>query len=229
MSTLPTDSDDRKNYPLMSGCLNYFPAALAGVARWSRLGNDKHNKGQPLHHARGKSMDHGDCIIRHLIDLQALLTKPNRIATDQGDADIKAMMDEADAIAWRALALSQELHERFAGAPLAPAAKLPMYEQITAGIKQSDKHVAEGINDSILKAGGVESLSLLAAAPTMAFKGDTNAYSPAAGVGAQCQGLTARSASERSAAEWREQQFQTRKQQMIESSRADERKGGDTE
>lgn len=40
------------------------------LALISKEGNDKHNPGEPLHHARGKSMDHGDCLLRHLMDLQ---------------------------------------------------------------------------------------------------------------------------------------------------------------
>jgi hypothetical protein len=44
--TLPTDSTERKNIPIVSGCLDYAPAALAGMARWSKVGNDKHNPGQ---------------------------------------------------------------------------------------------------------------------------------------------------------------------------------------
>lgn len=114
MLTLPTDSAARKQIPLLSGCLRYFPAALAGVARVSQSGNNKHNPGEPLHHARGKSMDHGDCLLRHLVDLQDAIAagdKPGAVA-------------EADAIAWRALALSQELHEGYAGSPLAPGARL---------------------------------------------------------------------------------------------------------
>lgn len=118
--TLPTGSAERKNYPILSGCLNYFPAALAGVAKLSKTGNDKHNPGQPLHHNRSKSTDHGDCIMRHLIDLQSLLIAIDR---DQGNVEvIRQIRDEASSVAWRALALSQELHERF-GAPLAPGAK----------------------------------------------------------------------------------------------------------
>jgi hypothetical protein len=116
--TLPTDSNERKNYPMMSGVLNYFPAALAGVAKISKAGNDKHNPGQPLHHARGKSSDHGDCILRHLTDTQDLLAAKERgqlITSDQ-------VLTEASQLAWRALALSQELHEKY-GAPLAPGVK----------------------------------------------------------------------------------------------------------
>ncbi len=117
--TLPTNSAERKNYPLFDGLLRYFPAALAGVAKTSKLGNDKHNPGQEMHHARSKSSDHGDCIIRHLIDTADLLASMNR-----GEAVTKEeILAEASSLAWRALAFSQELHEKF-GAPLAPGAKL---------------------------------------------------------------------------------------------------------
>ena len=68
MSDLPTDSKERKNYPLVTGCLQYFPKALAEIARLSKLGNDKHNPGQPLHWSRDKSNDHLDCIGRHLLE-----------------------------------------------------------------------------------------------------------------------------------------------------------------
>lgn len=112
-ATLPTDSTKRKDYPLHAGCLRYFPAALAGVAHISKLGNDKHNPGEELHHARGKSMDHGDCILRHMIDLDGLLAS---------GASKEAVLTEVSSIAWRALALSQQLHEQY-GAPLAPGAK----------------------------------------------------------------------------------------------------------
>lgn len=115
MLTLPTDSEARKQIPLLSGCFRYFPAALAGVARISQAGNDKHNPGEPLHHSRGKSPDHGDCLLRHLMDLQ------DHLAAGR----YREAVDESAAVSWRALALSQELHEQHAGAPLAPGAKLP--------------------------------------------------------------------------------------------------------
>jgi hypothetical protein len=117
--TLPTGSADRKNYPLAKGCLEYFPAALSGVANISKAGNDKHNPGEPLHHARGKSMDHADCIVRHMLDAGDLLA-----AIERGDQNVKPQdaLNELNQMAWRALALSQEIHEEF-GAPLAPGAK----------------------------------------------------------------------------------------------------------
>jgi hypothetical protein len=80
-----------------------FAAALAEVARVSKTGNDQHNAGQPMHHARGKSTDHADCIIRHLIDA--------------GTKDSDGMRHTAK-VAWRALAMLQEELERDEGAPL---------------------------------------------------------------------------------------------------------------
>lgn len=119
LTTLPTNSSERKNFPLFRGLLRYFPAALAGVAKISKLGNDKHNPGEDMHHARGKSPDHGDCVIRHLVDTEDLLA-----ALDRGDtkATHQDVLNEVSQMAWRVLALSQELHERF-GSPMAPGAK----------------------------------------------------------------------------------------------------------
>lgn len=106
---LPTGSAERKDIPLARGCLDYFPAALAEVARLSKVGNDKHNPGEEMHHARGKSSDHADCILRHLAER-------GTVDTDGFYHDVK--------VAWRALANLQELLEQH-GAPLARAAKLP--------------------------------------------------------------------------------------------------------
>jgi hypothetical protein len=94
---LPTDYKTRKESPIASGVLDYFPDALAAVAHVSKVGNDQHNPGQEMHWARGKSSDHADCIIRHLADR-------DHIDTDD--------IPHVDKVAWRALALSQEYHER---------------------------------------------------------------------------------------------------------------------
>lgn len=104
---LPEDSAERKTYPLYSGVLAYFPAALARVAHHSFEGNQKHNPGQPLHWARGKSDDHKDAAARHLLE---------------GDLT---------GAAWRILAALQ-LECEAQGAPMAPGAREfvpPMFEQ----------------------------------------------------------------------------------------------------
>ena len=95
---LPTDSNERKEIPIFSGVLNYFPLAVAAVARVSKRGNDKHNPGEPIHWDRGKSMDHEDCIARHLIDVDT-------VNPETGE------YDDAAALAWRALAILQILEE----------------------------------------------------------------------------------------------------------------------
>ena len=62
------DSDKRKDIPVFSGFVNYFPDAMAEVARLSLASNEKHNPGEPLHWSKGKSNDHLDCLMRHLLE-----------------------------------------------------------------------------------------------------------------------------------------------------------------
>jgi hypothetical protein len=111
MTSLPTDAKARKATPLAEGVLWYFPNALAAVAAVSKAGNDQHNPGQPMHHARGKSMDHADCLMRHLIDA--------------GTIDMDGLRHSAK-VAWRALALLQEEIERDEGVPLPRNARAPL-------------------------------------------------------------------------------------------------------
>jgi len=115
-TTLPLDSNERKNYPLFRGPLRYFPAAIAAVARVCKIGNDKHNPGQEMHHARGKSTDHPDCIVRHMLDMGE--------DSGKGKGRDENGVPQVDYIAWRALAMAQQWHEENDGAPLAPGAKL---------------------------------------------------------------------------------------------------------
>lgn len=63
-----TDYNGRKAIPIFEGVLMYFPKALAAVAEVSHAGNQQHNPGQPLHWARGKSMDQFNTALRHLMD-----------------------------------------------------------------------------------------------------------------------------------------------------------------
>lgn len=65
---LPTVARERKEYPIYSGFLCYFPRAVAAVAHLSKVGNDQHNPGQPLHWDRSKSTDELDALLRHLLD-----------------------------------------------------------------------------------------------------------------------------------------------------------------
>jgi hypothetical protein len=72
--------------------VDYFPDALAAVAEVSRIGNDQHNPGQPLHWDKTKSTDHADSLMRHLVQ--------------RGTHDSDGARHSAK-VAWRALALLQ--------------------------------------------------------------------------------------------------------------------------
>lgn len=142
-TTLPTKSEAREDIPLNDGFFAYVPAAIAGFARWSKIGNDKHNKGEPLHHARWKSMNHRDKILRHLMDINDQLAAYERGATVFSPEQVQQLMDDCDALFWRAGLLSQELHERFEGAPLAPAAKLPPPSLLLKPLSEEDRRTLE--------------------------------------------------------------------------------------
>lgn len=92
----------RKDTPVFSGVLMYFPDAIKAIAQHSAAGNRKHNPGQPLHWSKEKSKDHADCIARHLIDIGP--------TWDALDEETKSL--HAQALAWRALALLQTILER---------------------------------------------------------------------------------------------------------------------
>src|SRR4051812_6168366 len=64
----PHSAEWRKQRPLWSGCLNYFPDALLEVAHVSWVGNEQHNPGQELHWDRSKSKDEKDACARHLVE-----------------------------------------------------------------------------------------------------------------------------------------------------------------
>lgn len=139
--TLPTDSDERKEIPILSGVVNYFPAALAEVAKISVAGNRKHNPDSTeLHHARGKSMDHGDCILRHTMDIEDLKANIKR-RSDKSPVVIDQLIQEAAYRAWRSLAELQQLCEEHRGLPLAPAATLPTDVMVNMAINQVCAHV----------------------------------------------------------------------------------------
>lgn len=98
---LPADANHRKDIPL-AAVLDYFPDALMAIAHLIKVGNDQHNPGQPLHWARGKSMDQADCLIRHFIDRGTIDTDTVRHSTK---------------MSWRSLALLQIEIEDAEGKP----------------------------------------------------------------------------------------------------------------
>ncbi len=100
-SSTPAEAGARKQAPIASGVLSYFPDALVAVAQLSKIGNDQHNPGQPMHWAREKSSDHADCIVRHLLD--------------RGTLDTDGVLHDTK-VAWRALAMLQlAIEKRRAG------------------------------------------------------------------------------------------------------------------
>lgn len=59
---------ERKQTPVFSGVLKYFPNALKEVAKCSQVGNVQHDNGDKLFWDRSKSGDELDALTRHLID-----------------------------------------------------------------------------------------------------------------------------------------------------------------
>jgi hypothetical protein len=102
VNSLPEDDTDRRDLAMADGLLDYFPNALAEVARHSKLAGDKHHPGEPLHWDRTKSTEHRNKILRHLVDSGNKDKEGNRHSTG---------------LAWRALALLQEELEAEFGYP----------------------------------------------------------------------------------------------------------------
>ena len=89
------EAQKRKDTPVYSGFMKYFPLAMQEVARCSKAGNDQHNPGMPLHWDRSKSGDELDALSRHLLDA--------------GTIDTDGIRHSAK-VAWRAMAnLEKEL------------------------------------------------------------------------------------------------------------------------
>jgi len=87
---------ERKATPIFSGLLAYFPDALIAVAQVSKIGNDQHNPGEPLHWALHKSTEELESLTRHLVDE----------ARDPGGYDTDGTLHLAK-VAWRSLAALQ--------------------------------------------------------------------------------------------------------------------------
>jgi hypothetical protein len=97
LPSLPDDADKRNEYPMADGLLDYFPNALAEVAKLSFRATQQHHPDQPMHWDRSKSTDHRNKILRHLADTHTVDDKGN---------------DHWAMVCWRALAGYQEYLER---------------------------------------------------------------------------------------------------------------------
>ena len=86
-------AQSRKETPVFSGVLNYFPDAIRQVAQCSFVGNQQHNPDKPLHWDRSKSGDEKDALTRHLLEA--------------GTIDTDGIRHSAK-VAWRALANLQK-------------------------------------------------------------------------------------------------------------------------
>jgi len=109
---LPTEAKQRKNIPVYSGVLAYFPLAIAAVAELSRVGNEQHNPDKPLHWDRSKSGDEKDALARHLLEAGSV----------DGDG-----IRHSTKVAWRALANLEKELEKVHGA------NNPLDERLPAG------------------------------------------------------------------------------------------------
>ncbi len=88
-------NEERKDTPVYSGVLKYFPDALREIARCSLAGQIQHNPDKPLAWDRTKSGNELDSLTRHLLEA--------------GSFDVDGVRHSTK-IAWRALAnLQKEL------------------------------------------------------------------------------------------------------------------------
>ena len=92
-TTLPTDSAGRKECPVASGVLDFFPDAIVAISRLSYRSTQQHHPDAPMHWDRRKSSDEADTMLRHFLQ--------------RGTLDTDGIPHSAK-VAWRALALLQK-------------------------------------------------------------------------------------------------------------------------
>jgi len=94
---LPTDATERKNTPVYTGFMCFFPLGIAEVAKHSHDSTQQHHPGEPCHWDKNKSTDEKDSQARHLLDQ----TFP--------DQTLDELILHARAGAWRAMANLERL------------------------------------------------------------------------------------------------------------------------
>ncbi len=92
-TTLPTNSKERKQYPVARCFMDYFPDAIVAVANTSYLANEQHNPGQEPFWNRELSDDEADTMMRHFLA--------------RGTFDEDGLRHSAK-MAWRAMAILQK-------------------------------------------------------------------------------------------------------------------------
>jgi hypothetical protein len=90
---LPVEPTERKQYPVATGFMDYFPDAIAAISNLSYIANEQHNPGEPVHWNRGKSTDEADTMMRHFLQ--------------RGSVDTDGLRHTAK-MAWRAMAMLQK-------------------------------------------------------------------------------------------------------------------------
>ena len=86
----------RKQMPVYTGVVKYFPNALKYVSKVSLAGNDQHHPNKDLNWDKSKSTDHLDSLMRHLTE------------ADKIDDDGLLHLGK---VAWRALAALEDYLE----------------------------------------------------------------------------------------------------------------------
>lgn len=126
------------------GLLGYFPAALFEVAAHSLDSDLRHNPGgspEGPTWARGKSADHEDCLVRHVID--AGPRRGDRLfqmaAAPKGSSAKDARRYHLRCLAWRALAMLQEDCELDGAEPGVSSRTPSTAEQIRARLADSQR------------------------------------------------------------------------------------------
>ncbi len=137
--TIPTDDAARKALPVFQGCVEYFPDSLVAVAELSKIANDQHNPGEPLHWAKEKSTDELGSLTRHLLGIA-------KNGPEARDAD---GILEATKIAWRALANLQRLADSGINILATPARVENSAADLDPPITETDAECAARIRRSI--------------------------------------------------------------------------------
>lgn len=65
---LPQDPQKRKEIPIYSGFIKYFPDAIVEVTKLSVAGSKQHHPDANLHWDKSKSKDELDAMMRHLLE-----------------------------------------------------------------------------------------------------------------------------------------------------------------